>query len=652
MIADDAALVLVRPDDDLNTIITNVREAGTPMVQLLVSDGAAALYAQRDLETLRRSVGSRGIELLLITSDKLVLSAARRADIQTMEVMDARIRPERATGNGEASPYATRPLARDTQSGPANPAQPPAPADAAPNDDDFLRSLEQANLPMPSPAISPAAPAHAYSDFDDFDEAVQSAPTRVSLPTEAERRPAPRRYADDDEPERYPPPRPRVDRDVAGRGPDRPVARPQLREEPERRRGLGLIPLLIGGVLLVLLALIGGVLLLGNRTTVTVNLPVRETQERRVDGLPIALIGLNDQASQSAVQADIIRAEVVYTATGQVTEETLTPTTAAAGAVNVLSLNTQAIDLPQGTEFIAANGQGQECRFATNEAATIPGSSQSRQGAQIITSLGQASVAVTARALGSACNIGENAITQMQIPGQEPINVRAGGNLEVTHGPIGGGSEQPIRVVKDSNVQEVLGQALAGLDNQARQELENAARAQANLTLENTTITPGRNDLSAGQGYEVIVSPAVGQNVDPNNPTFSVTVRGQFSALATPQGRPLQNQLQPAVSEALIQSGQVKPGDGLAPAINNWRWDGTRLTVDSLLQPVATDNTLAPATLAAIRESIRDKPRAEAEAALQVLVERNSISGYTIPEGVQALPGYDFQLDIQVVPPR
>lgn len=303
-----------------------------------------------------------------------------------------------------------------------------------------------------------------------------------------------------------------------------------------------------------------------------------------------------------------------------------------------------------GTEFIAYNAQGQEVRFVSKAAVTVPPASTTRQGAQIITSLGTAEVEVVARAPGSASNVEANTIQLVAIPGLNPFGVQAGSTLEVSHNPLTGGAEATVRIVKDSDVAQVLSAALTGLENQARQMLEQRA-SQANLKLEATTISPNISDFEQLTGYELSVEPPVGQMVNNANPVFTITVQGHFNAFAAPTSDPLPNQLQRVVSAVLLSEGKLTLDGKRIPAITNWHWDGTRLTVDGTISPNPnyTGQKLSQPTQATIRQQILGKTRAEAQAALDNLVQQGIISGYNLPDR-DRLPSWDMQLDLMVEP--
>lgn len=690
MVADGTALVLALPNDSLDAIIRKVRESAADTVELLVADGVPALQDQKDIEKLHRSVSSRGIKLLLISSDEQTLAAARRASVETMGVRDARVRLPATGQQGNGNAYVTRKLPV------VPPAPPPAPASPIidDRDADFLRSLEEMPPPPPrqsapasrsadddilaalddlSATINDAPRRQPAADYDDFAAELDAwsdvtaepgtSPARSTPPPVDTRQQAPRRIRPEDieltaeerrrasgvrETSRRPAPaptRPMVDRDEFD----------AEQQQFTQRRPRWIIPLAVA--LLLILLVIVVVLVLGNSAsgatnalpflngpvTVTLQLPDPASREQAFEPQTIPLAPVDGPPTDTAVRATVITADSTFTVNGQVLRETQAPASTASGVVTIYSQNTQPIELPQGTEFIAVNSQGQEVRFVSDAAVTLPPATTARQGAQIITTLGQAQVAITARAPGSAANVDANTIRQLMFPGQTPIPVNSGPIL-LEHGPITGGTEQTIRVVTDEEVQRVLGEALAGLNNQAIQNLTTASGAQ-NLTLERTTISPSSTELSQGQRFEYTVTPPVGQPVDLANPVFTLAVQGRFSALATPPTAPLTNQLQSAVANQLASAGNRL--FDMAPAITNWRWDGERLIVEGILRP--RDTNLSPQTQASIKDAIKGKSQAEAQAALEQFVQQGVISNYTLPDQ-DTLPGWDFLINLQVQP--
>jgi hypothetical protein len=375
--------------------------------------------------------------------------------------------------------------------------------------------------------------------------------------------------------------------------------------------------------------------------------PVRPEQVEPISDMPIPVAAPGGNVG-TAVQAEAISSDVAATASGQIAEATMSPSGTARGMITIYSSSPQPISLPAGSEFIAVKADGQEVPFASSGEVVVPPATTADQGAQIVTTRGTATLELVARSAGSASNVDANSIRKITVPGGQTFNVGSGA-LIVQHNPISGGSEDQVRIVKDSDVQRLLGEGLVKLDAQARQQLQSLAGTRG-LELEATTIIPRRADLQQLQGFDYTVSPAVGETVDPANPTFTLTLQAHYSALATPSGAPLAGQLGAALTEQLRQANLLQPGDCKAPAITGWAWDSTRLTVSGQISPNTQDPACGPglsaSALQQVRDAVRGKTHAEAEAALQSLAQQGLIGDYTLPD-VQKLPGWDFQLRVE-----
>lgn len=706
MATDEAALVLVLPADDIDAVIAKVQTAGTRAVELLVPEGVDILREPHNCDLLHRATRDN-VGLLVISSDEPTLTAARQSRLETLGVKEgARLTlPETLPPgvSGIISPYATSKLPeiilpaapkvseRDASFLEALDALPTAaPASRAAHtpsssDADFMADLDDLSDMMQASDERARRGEDPYADFaaelDDLSSAFDmgaagagaaaaSAEHRAAAspaPEPPRRRIRPEDIELTDEEKRRANQRREVSSTIARTRPKESRERGGLQEESGRaapaRAGMPLRTILL--VVLVLLLLIiaafvlfgdsllgtapGGGLarllpFLNNSVTITVVLPPPPTEVQTITAHPVALAPVGTSDSPFAVQAQEIRTTVAYTETGQVTDETLTPAGSARGIVTLYNQNTVPINLPQGTEFVGINAQGNEVYFTSDEAATLAGATTSRQGAQIITTLGQSQVTITARAPGSASNIDANAISQIVVPGQPAIAANAGAIL-LEHGPITGGDEQPVRIVKDTNVQEIMGAALTGLNNRARQVLEAQVDRLSGLVLEVQTIFPRAAELSRGEGYQRTIMPPVGQPVDTSSPDFSVVVAGNFSALATPQDDKLEQQLQDVLPRLLDHEGRLPAG--VRTGILDWHWDGSRLTVDAILEPTGESIPLDEQTRQSIINGVRGKPRAEAEAVLDDFVERGIISSYSVPADLTTLPD---EIELQSVP--
>lgn len=708
MAEEGSALVVIQPEDGIDAILKKIRAAGTTRVQVLVPDGIKALQSSDSYETLRRSLTQDQIDMEIISSDETILKTARSNQFNTIAVQGTHVTltgesipaspPARQTRDTDADLsllLAQAPTAASPPKQPA-PASTPAPADTEAEFDPFselddlgdvLSGQQPASasgeydafadeLDSLSDTLSQSAPASA--DYDPFADELDSLSSTLSGATSAQ--------ASTARPAATPQARPRIRpedielsaeekkqaasvRTGGGRketpGKKEPKT-PRSTAAERKAASMGAFgqqqhasisasnlsaPMNAFGIIIALVIIVFGayIVLFGKRTTVTVALPALTQQTIAFDNQPLPIAEAGSEATDQAVRAERISALVVFTTTGQVQSETMSPGAAANGSITMLNQGTQPVSFPAGTEFIATNTQGQEVRFVSDGPINVPSSTTDRQGRQIVTTMGETQATITARSAGSNSNINANAITHIVPPGQPPIQVNAGG-IFLEHGAITGGSEQTIRIVKDSDVQNKLSEALTGLSNQARETLASTAQAM-NLELEATTTSPTEEAIARGEGYEVTVIPPVGQPVDdPANATFYVQVRGQFHALATPADKPLNQQLPTVAFNQLQNQGVITPGLNLVAEVQDWHWDGSSLTTDGILKPSETQGSgLDPAKRIAILNALKGKTQQQAQATLEQFKQEGTISGYQLPN-VQKLPAWDFQLVLDVVP--
>lgn len=686
MTTGESALLMVMPGEDLQTLAGRIAATTTGTIDIMVPDGIAMLQVAAAWQQLQAAARPNHSQLVAITGDAATIAAAQQASVYVMGVQGSAVTapaepptppakpapPRRTSSSDELSPWLLAALQQPVADAPARPAPPPpapdvddvsvddmdaaargataAAARASSHDDDALAAqLDDLDVAYEEHTRSvPAAPPRRIrpEDIELSAEEMQRARDtgrRTAAPTERK----PRRR--DDGPtlaELHA----RAEREQSTqRRRKPPLADLQPEAAPEQRERnpilMGLLLALLLAALLFLIFTLFGDRLLGSRVSILVTLPVPPTESQPIGEVPVFITQPGAEDSGLAVFAVPLRSTVAFTTSGQVNDEVLTPAGSAQGTVTIFSQNNEAIGFPAGTEFNARNPQGNEVRFVNDSGFTVPAATTERVGAQIITTLGEASVGVVARNPGSSGNVDGNTIFQIIAPGQAPIAVNSGGLLDVIHGPLTGGSEAPIRIVKDTDVETTLSPALTGLYNAARQRLTSEAQA-AGLELEATTVVPTADQLAQRTGYQTQVIPPVGQQVDVNNPVFQVVVTGDFNALATPAGQPLPEQLQRVLTNQLASEDRIPWG--MAPAITDWRWDGSRLAVAAVLQPVPTDPELNEEQRREIRNALRGTSRAEAEMILQEYVRRNWIGSYTLPPNVETLPSRDTQIDLVV----
>jgi hypothetical protein len=203
--------------------------------------------------------------------------------------------------------------------------------------------------------------------------------------------------------------------------------------------------------------------------------------------------------------------------------------------------------------------------------------------------------------------------------------------------------------VTEADVQRVLGEALTGLYQTGIEQLRNQASAQA--TIDATTLNPDPQSLGQPESYDPpLVSPPVGQAADPNTRAFTLTVRTRFTALAVPADKMVRDQVNGVVSNHFAQDNlqRCNEGETIQSSVDRWSWDGASLKVSGMV--ICTpSNVWTSQTRLEVREALRGRTRADAEAALRELQARGLIGEYSIPEAVTQLPPLDVLLNVQFV---
>lgn len=681
MMTDETALVLALPEDTAESLMAKVRTTHAANVQILAPEGTVALQRVAGTDALRDLATAAGVNLTIISSDPGILKAARQSRLATIEVTGAHVQApvpstpsapsedlpaedleflaalDELAANGNtldlfAPPSAQkRPVAADTRpiaapetrpipipSSPSTPATPPAMGD---DDleffdalDDLAAAFEQERTgtpppPIPSAREASAQPTRVRPEDIQLSEAEVARAGQIGRRSEADRAQrttaAPRRES---RPEPVAPPARRA---------ATPVPRATTRSQP------WLVGALLIG-LIVLVVLTGIFIVVTQSVTIVVRLPVRETTP--VVGLAIPITPVST-ASTNTVSAEPLETTVAISTRGEVTEGVLTPVSSASGTITLFNQNTQPITIPAGSEFVAFGPDNQPIPFISKADVTVPGAVTTRSGNQIITTFGEAVVQIEARSPGSASNIPANTIRELRIAGGPTINL-VSGLLTVSHDAIGGGTDEEVRVIKESDVRRYLAQALTDLDQEARRQLDGLALAR-NLRLEPTTVSPSRAELEQLAGFELIVDPPIGTSLSRDNPFFTLTVQSRYSGLAiSGDSAAFQRQLADAFNSQLIQNGQLRPGDCRAAFVQSWRWDGATLRIDGSIGPdPACGNELDPAIRAAIQNAVLGRTRAEAEAALQELVVAGRLAGFELPDNVDRFPGWSWQLRIR-----
>lgn len=628
-----SAVVPVVPADTLDGIVERVRAARASSVQLLVPEGVPALQGRRSFKALRLILQRDGISVLVISPDAQVLEAARSSGLETMTVGD---------------PPSPRP---------ATPAPTPPPARPVIDERDaaFLRALDDVPSRDPYADLSEKDAAFAAS-LDDFSDAVATVTTPSAqpetLPPSAA--PPPRRVSAADVRLSADEERRASAHETARRSGSAPRRQPQSRPTVRTTPRIAGVPartndrtMMIGiavAVLIVALLIAFG-WYQANRVSIIVGPPVIQSRTQPFRGEVIPITTADPGANPLSIQAAVVQAEASFTVQGQVTSETLAPVGRATGQVRIVNVIEQPFPLPEGTELLGVNPAGAEVRFVIEGPVTVPPAVTTVSDRGRSTTYGEIAVSVVARSPGSASNVESNTLTQILIPGMQPI-ISDRGNLLIRHEAIGGGSEQLQRIVTETDVQRVLGEALTGLYNAGMEQLTRQID-QSVLAIDPTTITPDTIELARPEAYNPpLIEPPLGQPVDPANPVFRVTVSTRFSALATPRDRLISKQLEQVVPQHFLQRGApCNPGEQVGFDVAGWRWDGSKLTINGAV--ACTEyGTLTNDMLSQIRKDLVGASRSDAEMRLQQFVQQGAISTYSLP-AIETLPGFDFLIDVQ-----
>lgn len=622
-------VVPVLASDQLDQVAERIRDAGSVRVQLLIPSGDGPFQARAAFRVLKIMLGSHRASIEVISDDPGVVAAAEQEKLTVIRIGDADDRPAPRTAQR-----------RDT------------PAINA-DDEAFLRELDSGARRIPSTASAVAA-------LDDLSDSLRDrgGARRDQRDTTGRRGANRRGGARGGQDRRGAAPLRRDDDD----GYDAPQGGKSVRAlsvgaatgvrsadgwrtaQAERRQSLPVGAIGLALLAVALIAAAGWLFL--SRATIVIAPP---NQSENIQQFNSVIFPTSDTPSDSAIQAASLSSTVIVTITGQAQTEVLTPVNSASGVVNLINTIEQRFELPQGTVLIGKNASGEEVRFTLNVPAVVPAAQTVTSQTGKNTTYGQMDVGVTAVAPGSASNVGVNAITQILIPGQQPL-ISERSNFIISHKAIGGGDEQNIRLVTEADVERVLGQALTELYGAGVQQL--SAQIPAGQALDSSTIVPSTADLADPRSYDApVVSPPVGSPVDAANPTFSIAVGARFFGLSTPSGRAVFDQFHAVARPYMEKNGPAcSAGEEASYRVTKWHWDGSKLMIDGEVK-CSISGEIAPETLGRIKSAVEGQSRSAAASALDALVAQKLIGSYTLPER-ETLPQYDFLLDVQVRKPE
>jgi hypothetical protein len=689
---DEAPLLLpITPNSSIDEINRLVQQAGAARIELLVPDNTSALQSIAGNEALREAAKAAGVRVTIFTADEKTTHAARFAKLDVVSVGGTVAAPR--PGDAARRPTGQRPALRPAAAAPtpqSRPAQPNAtsqPRPAQPNarptaaaqaaapdaDDEFLsrldafdeastveppraRTSEQGALLFDVPGdIGVPRPAQNDDEWETFGQPrpaieEQAAPRRTPTqrrlqPIEQQRTPQPsllsallgflpqrRRAVAAD-----------ADQALSGDDDGLRMARPdrtpeELAARQRQSRSLLLWPLalivaLLGIVLIVAVRsdLLPGVsrlmagILPGSAPTLTITPPRSTAEAQDFTGLSVPLVSTAvTDASSLNVQGVLLTAPVEVTLQGVASQTALSPIGYAEGALLIRNRSSQPVTIPAGA---LAQGGGQQ--FAFVETVTVPARVDTEEG----TTFGSAQATLRATVPGAQGNIGPGSITQL---------ADYGDNLPVRQdAPFSGGTDQEVPIVSPDDVSQLLPQALSQLYGQGVTSIQNQTSQLSGFSVIKSEATPEISPtvqmLNQIPLEELEVFPPIGQVIDPSlNGRFTLRISKTFEALASPNDRPIEQQLQRAVANLLRRQGQNVTDEEVS--ISGWQRSSTGLLVDARLTPRGGFLPVTDQQQAEIARALRGRTRAEAEQYLADLKQRGVIGDFALPAELQTMP--------------
>jgi hypothetical protein len=671
-------LIPILPNSSIEEICALVREAGAARVELLVPDGTRALQSIAGNEMLRESAKAAGMRVTLFTADEKTTDAARFAKLDVVSVGGTVAAPRpgetlrRPTGPRPAIQPQTPPLTPRPPATEAQASRQSAASSLPPSDADFLSQLEALDEAAVDPPrlqrsdegallydapgdIGVPSPAHNDAEwqaaFGELGTTMAHEPEEAPLPPPRSRRRQQQQPIDELD-ER--PPRPsllgallgvlpqrsrrRVADDAAASDDGMRMARPERTPEEvaaRRRQSRNLIlgPLvglavLVGLVLIVLgtqgslnfSSALSGVGL-GNAPTIAVEPPLSTTEAVTFTNqvVPLVTNAITDAASIN-VQGVLLTEPITVTLPGTAASRAVVPIGFAKGGVTLRNQTSQAVTIPAGT-IVPAGGQ----EFVFDTDVTVPASRDTGQALVY----GFAEATLTARLPGSQGNIPAGTInaipnlTNRQFSVSQPA-------------AFSGGTDQEVTIVSPDDVNQLLPQALTQLYAQGVQRLQAQVQERPNLTIYSGQITPTQEFLKTlpPDQYSAVFPP-IGQVAQDG--TFTLQVFRTFEALAGPTDRPMDQELQRALTNQI----RVQRPDlvNATISITGWRRGDQGLIVDAVAVPQGGYQALPESFTQQIEQAIRGKSREEAEAYLQQLKEAGTIRNFNpLPQEWQMVP--------------
>ncbi|MDI6869996.1 MAG: baseplate J/gp47 family protein [Bacillota bacterium] len=291
----------------------------------------------------------------------------------------------------------------------------------------------------------------------------------------------------------------------------------------------------------------------------------------------------------------------------------------ARGSVTFLNQETQAVRVPAGTIVTTAAGTA----FRVQETVQVPGV-KTEYFMKIAVGLraGQAEARVEAVEPGSEGNVSAGRIVKLK--------TAIAGRLQVTNPePLRGGEDRTVSVVTAADIGRAEREAVAALARQAQPALEEQVPQEMRLIPGSLRLSPPEVSAKAhagDEGAEVAASAAATAFGLAYRP--EVVQRAAIEAFlrTVPEGY---TALERTVSPGVPQFGRVEP------------------QLADFLVPV-TGQVVSAIDVAAVRQAVRGKTPAAAEAAVRALP---GVKGVTVQGARQRVPSWSGRLRVTIAPP-
>lgn len=672
--AEQTALVMLAPDDSIDSIIQQVKNTGATHVDLLMPDGAPALQSRKSCDKLREAANRSDIELTFYTADPKIVKAAQTCQIMVVELDETALQPASASATVR----------------PATPVAPAAPAiTSQPRslEEDFLASLE--SLPTAPSTTSPRRGADtivveppafaAQQPEDDWASALDSL-SIAAVGGEAALRDHEKSLGNEwdfdgfndlsdvlggGEPSSAAPSRPRIRaedieltkddmnrqlskakrdkldkpprRGLFGRGGATAATSMEiLPENPQQRSWTRLLV----GLLLVGLLLFGiwWLFFRNPATTITVSPPAQRAGVETYDDVRINYQSeaLNDPSS-AAILGRAIQSPVSVTVRGTVLEATSQPDKSAGGTIQIINRNTVDFPLAANTRVTTTNPQGQSVNYLITQDVVVP--------AAVVNPLAgvqfsRIDAPVTAVAPGEQYNLPPNENTAWVVEGYEESLL--GINIQ----PIEGGTNILLKIPTENDIRPLLNQAVPLFRQAVPEQLK--AQLQAGEEVAGIAFTPNIDEIAQNPLlYDMQTRPIPETDGD-----FELILTANFRGLAVPTQPSFAEQLARALPNAL----RIK-----APTFNQETTDivsnSLQLSDDTnanlllatvVTAPKATDQAISSAAQAEMATALQGLSIQDARLKLEEFYQRGLIGpSYTLPE-VEKLPDDAAQIRIVV----